>query len=226
MSLVDVCFITHLNSENRVKLFVQTFESFIKNTNFDLIKSVTLVDDASPIPIISEIPNMTYIKNEKQSGVGFSKNFAVAQGDAKYIYLSDTDVFFTPRWLDKMLAVYKAEPTIGILAGGCHPYLQTNRKYLVNEPEFVGELHLKDAVSGWSWLLSRRLWNTCGKLHDHAVGSGQSEDWEYSQRIKSEGYVVGSLWPECISHCGITNTENLPVLGAELFPHLESVQYL
>ena len=107
MSLVDVCFITHLNSENRVKLFVQTFESFIQNTNFNLVKSITLVDDASPVPIISEIPNMTYIKNEKQSGVGFSKNLAVAQGTAKYVYLSDTDVFFTENWLDKLLKAYQ-----------------------------------------------------------------------------------------------------------------------
>ena len=224
--MIDVCFITHLNSENRVKLFVQTFESFIKNTNFSLIDSIVLMDDCSPVPITVEIPQLKYIRNETQKGVGFSKNLGAEQGTAKYIYFSDTDVFFTPKWADKLLEAYSLIKSfdnvfdLGILAGGCHPYLQTNQT-LVSNPYVY---HIKDAVSGWSWLLERETWNKYGKLHDHALGSGQSEDWEYCQRIKP--LVSASIFPEVIYHCGITNTENMPVGGAELFPRLEGILYL
>ena len=221
MSLVDVCFITHLNSENRVKLFVQTFESFIQNTNFNLVKSITLVDDASPIPIISEIPNMTYIKNEKQSGVGFSKNLAVVQGTAKYVYLSDTDVFFTENWLDKLLKAYQDNKDyFKLLGGGIHPYL------LPRQGEDGIGITSHDAISGWSWLLERKIWNKYGPLDSHAIGSGQSEDWAFSRKLVEDGYKVGCLKNQVISHCGVTNTENKLVLGSELFKRLDGVLYL
>ena len=221
MSLVDVCFITYLNSENRVKLFVQTFESFIKNTNFDLVKSITLVDDASPIPIISEISNLKYIRNEKQSGVGFSKNLAIKQGDAKYIYLADTDVYFTENWLDKLLEAYEQNKHyFKLLGGGVHPYLQPRQG-----EDGIG-ITSHDAISGWSWLLERKIWNKYGPLDSHAIGSGQSEDWAFCRKLVDDGYKVGCLKNQVISHCGITNVENKPCVGSELFQRLPGVLYL
>lgn len=246
-SKVDFVFIGHVNSEKRVELLYQTLDSYCRNTNFDIVGNVVFVDDYSPISFkISNqfFQNLFFIRNTNQLGVGGSKNagisFLTELGNlSKFIYFSDSDVYFTKDWLDILVSTYiKFEEVkilfknnelktskLGILGGGCHPYLQTNNKiWDVDDPSI--EMHTKDAISGWSWLTTWGIINKYGYLVQDALGSGQSEDWEYCQRLKKDGYEVGSIYPEVVFHTGITNTEGKECVGANLFPRLPNVLYL
>lgn len=237
---VDFVFIGHINTENRSKLLDQTLRSFVRYTNPKFIGWMNYVDDNSPIKYVIQTDHYGFyrINNDQQLGVGGSKNkgaddiFYSMRKDGspirnKYVYFSDSDVYFTENWLDKLLEAYSLFNTfeslkLGILGGGCHPFLGTNKVY-TSEPYTI---HTKDAVSGWSWLTTWDIWEKYGKLFDNSIGSGKSEDWEYCQRVKKDGYEVASIYPEVVFHTGISNTEGLPCAGAEFFPRLPGVLYL
>jgi GT2 family glycosyltransferase len=52
-------------------------------------------------------------------------------------------------------------------------------------------------------------------MADNALGVGKSEDWEYCQRIRDDGYLVGCLKDQVIVHCGLTNSEGNQIPGYE-----------
>lgn len=220
LNSVDIIFTSHIANDNRARLFQQTVNSFFSHTNFSYVASVTFIDDCSPIQIglDDQSGNMKLIRNETQKGAGWSRNLGIAQGKAEILYLSDTDVFFTPLWLEKMLAgfeeIQKSDLKIGILAGGTHRYSGTNK--VINSGGFT--FNEKWAVSTWSWMFLRDTYNKIGKIMDNAVGPAASEDVEFCERLYKAGYSVAGLIPETIFHCGITSMNGDFSPGYETFP--------
>lgn len=208
---VDVVFIAKIDSDPRYELLRQTLDSFFENTNMDLIGTVILIDDGSLcewFPMYNE--KVKYIKNERILGVGGSKNYGVASVEKRsdLLYFSDSDVYFTQGWVEKLISSYKRFGDIfKIIGGGIHPHLQPR------QGEGMYKLTSHDAVSGWSWLLSYDVWDKYGFLADNAIGTGKSEDWEYCQRIRNDGFKVGCVQPQIIIHTGMTNTEGVDIGG-------------
>lgn len=216
---VDFIFIGKIDTTDRYRLLEQTHQSFCAHTPILNINSLTWIDDFSKIPFHFVHGNI--VRHDKQMGVGASKNDGVSKVETRgdLVYFSDSDVYFTENWLEKMLDTWeKHKEKIKILAGGCHPFLQNNDK--------IDNVGIKDAVSGWSWLTDWWTLDSFGKLADNAVGSGQSEDWDFSQRLRKAGYLVGAIEPAVVSHTGIISTEGKPCVGADLFERLPNVLYL
>ncbi len=217
--MIDVVFIAKIDSELRLELLSQTFQSFVKNTNKNLINKVVIIDDNSKIDFVRYISmleeyDFTVDINLEQLGVGGSKNKGIQISEESdkgaYLYLSDSDVYFLPNWeLDLINAYEKNSSRFKIIGGGIHPFLQPRAD------EDTNELTSHDAVSGWSWFLEYETFNKYGKLMDNSLGTAKSEDWEYCQRIREDGYLVGCLKNQKIVHCGITNTEGELVVGSE-----------
>ena len=209
---IDFVLVLKLDSEKRQQLFVQTMQSFARNTNKDLINRMVIIDDGSEVNIEVDDPLIKVIRPVSRVGVGGGKNLGVAthtlMGRGDMLYMLDGDVFFTPFWLEKMIDAYGGVLNdFKILGGGVHPYLQPRP----NEQRLNVSSH--DAISGWSWLLSYDTWDKYGKMADNALGTGQSEDWEYCQRIRNDGFLVGCIQPQVIAHCGVTNTEGKDIVG-------------
>jgi len=216
--VIDVVFIAKIDSEKRLELLSQTFQSFVLNTKKNLINKIIIIDDLS---LIDFTPYVNFLKefdftldvNLVQLGVGGSKNkgIQIAQENepSKYLYLSDSDVYFLPNWEEDLISAYEKNERFKIIGGGIHPFLQPRAN------EDTNELTSHDAVSGWSWFLEYETFNKYGKLMDNSLGTAKSEDWEYCQRIRDNGFLVGCLKNHKIVHCGITNTEGELVIGSE-----------
>lgn len=218
---VDMICPLKIDSHERSILLNQTVESLIVNTTPLLVSRVVFIDDGSEIDYKASLFKMLeelkapfefqFIPFTVRRGVGGSKNFAIEsikEDRSKYLYIFDNDVFFTKGWLTTLINAYEAHrETFKILAGGIHPFLQPRIG------ESIEGITSHDALSGWSWLMDYEVWDKYGKLADNALGTGQSEDWEYCQRIRNDGYKVGCINPQVIAHCGLTNTEGNRIVG-------------
>jgi glycosyltransferase involved in cell wall biosynthesis len=208
-------------TKDRPALFEQSIRSLYANTvgKFDLTVVDDCSDDLRPVSLLAEEFGFSATWNTQPTPLGGSKNKAL-RGKDGLCYLTDNDVYFTPGWDEDLLAAWKnRDPKIKLLGGGCHPYLKTNR---IDQHDGY-QIHYKDAISGYSWLLEHETWKQYGPLDANALGSGQSEDWAFCQRIKADGYEVASIWPEVVIHTGLTTTEGRPAVGGETFLRLVGV---
>lgn len=232
--MIDFVLVTHITSENRLRLFHQTVDTLFAHTDLDKYANrIVWIDDCSPmfndwdraIPFLMQLDNVVVDRNDKQMGVGYSKNKGIEiafhlnnvhQKVNDLIYMFDADVCFTEGWLEKLLSAYEEfGHKYKIIGGGVHPFLQARANEGSFSPNKMLGVSSHDAISGWSWLLSHEVWTEYGKLADNAIGTGKSEDWEYCQRIRNDNYLVGCIQPQVVAHCGLTNTEGLPIVGYE-----------
>lgn len=222
---VDLVLITKIDSEKRSRLLQQTLESLVFNTNMKLVNRLVWVDDCSEmfhtIDDVSQeyfmqkmigLDYVTMFKAKERLGVGGAKNKGVELhkelGRGDFLYMLDADVYFMNGWLDRLLGYHEEYGSeFKIIGGGIHPYLQPRAG------EGYPDLTSHDAVSGWSWSLSYETWDKYGKLADNALGTGQSEDWEYCQRVRNAGFKVGCVQPQIVIHTGMTNTEGKDIGG-------------
>lgn len=217
--------IAKIDNEYRLRLYMQTLTSLLKNTDSEDIGSIIIIDDCSEITL-PPFKGVTVIRNDNIRGVGYSKNFAYEEqlkldNDPDYLYFFDTDTFFTKNWLDKLVHCYNCvSERFKILGGGCHPFLLPREGESESVEYFDKNLNTflinsTDALSGWSWLMYPEIFKKYGKLADNSVGVGKSEDWEYCQRIRNEGFKVGYIDPQIIGHCGLTDSEGKQIVGYE-----------
>lgn len=229
--LVDIIIPVH----NRLEHTRQTIDSLLKNTDSSLY-NLYLVDDKSDEPGVKEyIQSMSeffpVFFNTENIGPGASRNWVAnwitEKGfRSKYIYHSDNDVFFTEGWLEKLLAVFEhCYKEVKVLGGGCHPYLQSTESIPVADLPFrVGH---KDAVSGYSQLMTWETWDKYGPFDESMRGAEKkimgSEDWAFCQKIVKDGFKVGSIEPEVVIATGKTNTYGDLATGSETFTDREGV---
>lgn len=222
--MIDFVLVAKIDDAKRKALLHQTIETFNKTVPKNLIHRFVFVDDCSTQMKREEFPlllntHLHFVQNKTQLGVGGSKNRGInwhrVSGKGKLVYLFDGDVYFTQGWLEQLLAVYhQHSDRYKIVGGGIHPFLQPR------DGEGGEHITSHDAISGWSWLLSYDTIEKYGMLADNALGTGQSEDWEYCQRIRNDGYLVGCITPQVVAHCGITNSEGNPIVGKEVSEQL------
>ena len=214
--MIDFICPTKIDDQDRLALFKQSIASLIKNTDPKYINRIIIVDDQSELDISKEEelsnPVITTFRGGKQLGVGGAKNKGVElhteAGRGRYLYIFDNDVYFGEKWLENMLAAYVLhKDKFKLIGGGIHPFLQPR----AGEGNSLLSSH--DAISGWSWLMSYEVWDEYGTLADNALGVGKSEDWEYCQRIRNDGFLVGCLHDQVIAHCGMTNSEGEKIPG-------------
>ncbi len=245
MSLVNII----LPVYNRPEHTKQTLDSLYKNTPWDLF-DLTVIDDCSD----KETQDVLYTLHQQygfnlhikaeNTGPGDSRNIGARlvtelKSRGKYLYHCDNDVYYKENWLQRLVMSYQVASTDGIalLGASCHPYLQNNevRRYTnPNTLETTGleaaiseiQVGIKDAVSGYSQLMSWEIWDRFGEYHTQLgleKKTGRSDDWEYCQRIKADGFEVGSVEPELVIPCGKTDTYGDPAVGQETFKNHEGV---
>ncbi len=216
-------------SRDRPDLTRQTLNSMWKHTQVEF--NLTVVDDASRDKVLCYPEEVVqskatqFVELSRPVGiVGLAKNLGATLsektfGKGEWLYFTDNDVYFRPGWLGIMQAVMRGNENIGVLGGCRHPYHQPNSKthlhggmrYLHHEME----LEETDAVAGYSMLMRWELWDLWGGFDQHAVGTGQSEDFAFCQKVKAAGLKVGYVSPSTVLHCGVTDTNWNKVVGWE-----------
>lgn len=224
---------------NRWEHTKQTLDSLFKNTNPDLF-DLWVVNDGSDNETTLNLERyhaekwgkeklwFFLIHHKEAIGPGATRNKICSdiikynpsqQYKYKYLYHSDNDVFFKENWLSRLILAYECfeKHNIRVLGASCHPYLQNNEK--IEEYPFV--VGVKDAVSGYSQLMTWETWEKYGPFDESMRNAEKkimgSEDWAFCQKIIQDGYKVGSIEPEVVIPTGKTNTYSEKATGHETF---------
>lgn len=146
--------------------------------------------------------------------------------DGDWLAIFDNDVCFFPGWLPKMINAmqrsdFGPKRRVQILGGCRHPFHGVNK--LWGDEGYIEET---DAVAGYSHFMRWPTWAMFGPLpRDCAAGIGQSEDFWISQQITSTGDSVGYINPPVLAHCGVTDSNGNPAIGADQFTRVPGVIY-
>lgn len=221
-------------TRNRRKLFLQSMDTLYENTPNELY-NLTVIDDQSTVekqtaanePPLAEAltgsTNACSLRIGHSKGItGQARNLGVYWaekywGRGDFLYLSDNDLYFTPRWLEKLVDAFedpRCQPVLKLMGAWNHPFLQPTWKS-GQWPDKPISVATHDAVAGASQLMRWETWDKYGPNDAHAPGVGQSEDWKFCQDIIKGGGKVGSVYPRLAFNCGVTNSLGQPSPGAD-----------
>lgn len=221
-----------LIAKNRPDLTKQTIDTLYRNTDLAQF-NLTIIDDDSDCMVryIDKIwisnrwrsGNCTILRSERSRGItGQVRNLGIYWsekywGRGDYLYLTDADTYFTPGWLDTLIASIeddRCRPVVKLLGGWNHPYMQPHANDQAVLPGYIVRSH--DAVAGASQLMRWETYDKHGPFDAHSPGVGQSEDWAFCQKIIQAGGKVGSIYPRVVFNCGVTNSLGVLSPGADI----------
>lgn len=158
-------------------------------------------------------------------GTGPVRNNAIRRSEAvfgrgDYLYCSDNDVCFTdPRWLEHLIEAYEKAWEYGYAIVGAynHPFNGPSENKL-NWIHYAGHsVYPVFALASQSMLMRWSVWDEFGPFCQTPAGKVcQSEDVDFSNRIREAGYKVGVISPWLLANTGITNSFGEPIPGWEL----------
>jgi hypothetical protein len=224
--------------KDRPRLTEQTLRTLYMHTDKSAF-NLTVVDDGSwpettqilrryegygNIEIVTFLHSVSIVGFLRNVGVWASERF-FGRGD--YLYHSDNDIAFTPRWLDIMTdrLDFVHSLNVCILGGYRHPFHGLRDGALTTALHEGEGVDLTDAVAGYSHLMKWSTWDQYGPYDQHAKGVCQSEDFAICQKIKADHGHVGYIHTPVIHNCGLTNSEGKPAIGAEHFPRIPGLVY-
>lgn len=168
----------------------------------------------------------------KSAGTGAARNSVINaasyhRGD--YLYLSDDDVYFKrPDWLAILVAAYEAAWDEGyrVLGAYNHPYngpidpTAEREKWPYGRPWVKAgngfEVYPVYAVATQSMLMRWEVWDKYGPFCQTPVGAVcASEDIDFTNKIRADGYHLGVITPALLVNCGVTNSFGNKIPGWE-----------
>jgi len=164
-----------------------------------------------------DVTRRELFSSSRKLGTGPARNQVVASsaetfGRGDYLYLSDDDVCWTdPNWLAKLIDVYENMWSTGyrVLGAYCHPFSQP--------VTWHGSVYEVYALTSQSMLMRWSVWDEFGPFCDTPAGKVcQSEDVDFSNRIRAAGFKVGVISPALLVNTGITNSFGEKIPGWEL----------
>lgn len=225
--------------KNRPRLTEQALTTLIANT--DVPWNLTVIEDdgnAAPdvwqtsatVKILTEHPNVAYLINARSKGItGQVRNLGVYWsekyfGRGDWLVLCDNDVAFFPHWANSLSwEIGRGGNEVKLLGGCRHPFHAVNGR--IRQRSDGTLIEETDAVAGYLQMMLWNTWDEYGPLDAHAVGTGQSEDYAFCRKIVAAGGKVGYIHPPVCAHCGITNTDGSPAIGAEKIERLPGLIY-
>jgi hypothetical protein len=153
-------------------------------------------------------------------GTGTARNRVIQyasyhRGD--YLYLSDDDVFFLrPDWLSILIRSYEAawEAGFKVIGGYNHPYHLPIATIPAAGGNVVNEVY---TLALQSMLMKWEVWDKYGPFCQTPPGKVcQSEDVDFTTKIRADGGRIGVIAPPLIVNCGITNSIGDKIPGWEL----------
>jgi GT2 family glycosyltransferase len=207
---------------DRYTLTKQALDSLAQSQAEDM--TVTVLDDRSH-DLTRELVKdhemvATYGRNEAPCGTGGLRNKVVSAsatlyGRGDYLYLSDCDVFFQPHWLDILITCYEVAWHHGyrVLGAYNHPF----HRPISVLPLGASAIHEVTALTSQSMLMRWEVWDKYGPFCDTPVDKVcQSEDVDFTNKIRADGFKIGVVSPALIVNTGITNSFGEHIPGWEM----------
>lgn len=217
-SVVMIC-------RGRYRLLAQAIESLRENTERESYNVVfvhdSLSDDFRVGSLLKRVAggmsNAQLVTLENSDHVlARMKNLGVAWseqtwGRGDWLYLSDSDVWFSPGWLEALtLQAENSEDLRFRLWGGqVHPF-----HVGIPIPQWGITEH--SVLDGPSWLMRWDTWSRIGGLSRKcAPGVGQSEEYPFCSKLLAGGGRIGVIHPHAVVHTGLTQTDGKDAPGRE-----------
>jgi glycosyltransferase involved in cell wall biosynthesis len=130
-----------------------------------------LEDGQFLLGLVQEKKIQHYVRNSENLYFGWGRNLGYQISSGNYLVFSDNDIEYKEGWLDKGLAILKANPDRKI----AFTPLRTDRqhrqeKYWRGELEFESEKYLLNLKAGSnSWLIRRKDFEEIGKFRNHKI---------------------------------------------------------
>ena len=206
---------------NRPNLTRQALESLSGTMNC----AVTVLNDRSEDETNKvlqhyESRGLHLFHNALGRGTGTLRNIVIYEsehrfGRGDYLYLSDNDVFFHPGWLGELLRCYDAVyPEYAVIGAYNHPY--HNPVGAVNFPDGTSVQEVL-SLATQSMLMRWEVYDKYGPFGTTPVDRVcMSEDVEFCNRIRADGFKVGVVHPHLVTATAITNTFGEKIPGWEL----------
>lgn len=212
---------------DRHRLTVQALTS-LAAASLDQEMSVTVLDDRSNPTTASWVRQWCnlygahYVRNEEPLGTGQLRNMVMEEsrkfwGQGEYVAPHDNDVFFRPRWMEKLIECYEESWQYGFRLMGAygHPY-----HHPIEGEQWVkvGTLKVKpvQALATQSMFMAWNVWDQYGPFCDTPTDKTcQSEDVDFTNKLRKDGFRLGVVTPHLINATALKNTFGEPGPGWE-----------
>ena len=202
------------NSLDWLKLCV---ESIFKNTNYDVLGTVYLLDDCSSEETVNYLKEVErkygnlvkYIRNNKNLGFVKTGNKGLKLSTSSYVLLLNTDCLVSANAIEKMANAMNKDKKIGLLcpissvaANLSYPiplglnFMQVNEVF---EKQFSGKTFDACTVVGNCLMISRECINKVGYL-DEIFGKGYTEETDYQFKAHEKGFLAKVLIDTYVYH--------------------------
>lgn len=202
------------NSLDWLKLCV---ESIFKNTNYDILGTVYLLDDCSreeTVNYLKEVERkygdfVKYIRNDTNLGFVKTCNKGLKLSTSSYALLLNTDCLVSANAIEKMANAMNKNKKIGLLcpissvaANLSYPiplglnFMQVNEVF---EKQFSGKTFDACTVVGNCLMISRECINKVGYL-DEIFGKGYTEETDYQFKAHEKGFLAKVLIDTYVYH--------------------------
>ena len=196
----------------------QCLESIIRNVRVSV--RVLLIDNASTDAtraIVDELrahcPShvaFCVITNSENRGWVGAVNQGIELSKAPYVVISNNDVIISPDALEEMISIASADPRIGLVNPNSNEFgaltdspeePPTQSMIEKNYHQFRGRWVERCAVIGFFALVKREVIQKIGGM-DPVYSPGYSEDDDYSERARVEGYLCVRALGAYVHHFG------------------------
>lgn len=142
-------------------------------------------------------------------------NLCAADGDEipDYFVFCDSDLEFTPGWLQKMLEIYKRNEhlPLGVVSG----YLNACGEFKIDAQASQSDLQIRRHPPGCCWIVKREVIESVGLLDSKAKIRGI--DTAYTKRLWREGYKNACVVPSLVKHTGENQTTWELISGTPIY---------
>ncbi|OGW82610.1 MAG: hypothetical protein A2Z83_05870 [Omnitrophica bacterium GWA2_52_8] len=201
LPLTDIIIVTY----NARQILTKCLLSVRRHTR-GLPCQVTVLDNASSDGTADHLEkhfarDVRLIKSRRNLGFSGGANLALRRTDRPWVVLLDDDVKVTGGWLEKLYAVTKQQPGVGIVGGkvvfpgrrifcaeySILPFGSVGREEIDRgQRDYLKEV---DALPGPCWLVPRHVINKVGGFDERFFPS-QYEDIDYCLRVRQAGFKI------------------------------------
>lgn len=216
---------------NAVAMTKDCLESIYRETSSEVPFEVIVIDNASQ-DITPQYLNeekqirahLNVLSMEKNIGFGPAVNHGIQRSKGDFIVILNNDTMVSPGWLEKLLAPFESDPSIGIVSPmtnyvGEGPQIDTDAKDLLPDSDAIAQ-YAKSIASRsdvfyepnrlvfFCVILRRELVDMIGYL-DEGYEKGNFEDDDYCLRTRMAGYKLAIAGNSFVYHHGsATFTKN------------------
>jgi len=165
----------------------------------------------------NEHPNLKYLRMDHNIGFGPAVNIGLQHSKGEFIVILNNDTLVAPDWLNNLLAIMKADPTIGIVSPATNyvgegPQIDEQAQNLPPDPVAIAQYAKRIAGRTETFyepnrlvffcvLLRRELVDLIGYL-DEGYEKGNFEDDDYCLRARMAGYRLAIARNAFVYHHG------------------------